>query len=247
MKRHKNDLAAVIMEPVVLASMVILPDNDFIQTVRQICTEHGIVLIFDEVMTGIRLGLGGAQEYLGVIPDLATYSKILGCGFPIAALAGRKDLMEHLSPTGRAEASGTNTGRVLSVLGAYKVLSYLKDHPEVYAHVRELNYLLVNGIRELFLRYGVKGYVEGIGGRISIHFGTEKRLRNYRQVVETWNKNYHLKCYQKAFEKKLYAFLLPLGPCPEPISLSYAHQKADVEETLNIFESILRCIPYESQ
>lgn len=243
-RRHKDDLAAVIMEPVVLASMVIAPDREFIETVRRVCTEENIVLIFDEVMSGFRLSFGGAQEFLGVQPDLATYGKVLGCGLPIAAVAGRAALMDQLAPLGKGEASGTNTGRVLSTIGAYYALRYLREHPEVYAHIGRLNDMFIRESTNLFHRYGVKGVVAGYGGRICMHFGSENRLRNYREVVDTWNRDFHYKCYQKAYERGLYAFLMPLGVCPEPISLTYAHQQGDIEETLTILETILSEVPY---
>lgn len=243
-ERHKTEIAAVIMEPICLASAVIYPDEQFLKEVRDICTREKIVLIFDEVMTGFRRGFGVAQSHIGVTPDLTTLGKIIGCGFPVAAVVGKVDLMNELQPIGKGQASGTNTGRLMSILGSYYVLSYLKDNQSLYEHLNINSDYMINQINMLIKRYGIKGFADGYAGRIVTHFGFDEKIQSYRQSVDSWNKEFNNKCYKAAYEKGLYGFFLPLGICPEPITITPMHKKSDIDETLEILESIFKCTPY---
>ncbi|MGG4551380.1 aspartate aminotransferase family protein [Paenibacillus humicus] len=242
--KYGDDIAGVILEPILLSSAVIFPNIDYLKAIRNICTQKGIVLIFDEVMSGFRGEIAGAQNYLGVTPDLATFGKILGGGLPIAAIVGKSEFMDVLRPIGNAEASGTNTGRVYAMVGAYHVLNHLRNNPHLYSEAHHLNDLFCNGVKEIFSHHGVPGFANGYAGRIVIHIGTNEPCNNFRDVVNTWNKTYHLKCYEQAYNKKLYAFLLPLLVCPEPITITPIHTREDINETLNILESIIRNTPY---
>lgn len=243
-EKHGAEVAGIIMEPICLASAVIYPEKDFLKTVRELCTQNNMVLIFDEVMSGFRGGLGGAQEYLGIMPDIATYGKILGCGLPIAAVVGNSKFMDMLEPIGKGIASGTNTGRVLNIIGSYYALSYLKNNSSIYNRLSELTTYFVKKTNELFAKYHVKGFATGYAGRIVIHFGSDKPLTNFRDAVTTWNKEYHVQCYEQAYKRGLYAFLLPLLVCPEPITITPVHTPEDLNETLNILESIVKNTPY---
>jgi glutamate-1-semialdehyde 2,1-aminomutase len=244
-EHYKDEIAGVIMEPICLASAVIYPNRDFISVVRDVCSKENIVLIFDEVMSGFRENLEGAQKSFNVIPDIATYGKVLGCGLPIAAIAGKTEFMDVLKPIGGAEASGTNTGRVITMIGSYYALSYLKEHEELYERVNKLNTLFVDGVNAVFERNGVVGHAQGYGGRIVIHFGSEKPIRSFRDAVETWNKDYHMACYKKVYKEGLYSFLLPLLVCPEPLTITPVHTESEINETLNILESTVKSIPYK--
>ncbi|MCL6445560.1 MAG: aminotransferase class III-fold pyridoxal phosphate-dependent enzyme [Alicyclobacillus sp.] len=206
--------------------------------------EEGIVLIFDEVLTGFRVALGGAQEYLGVIPDLACFGKAMGCGIPIAALAGKREFMLGLEPIGKSQMSGTNTGRLITVLGTLRVLSEL-EKPGIYEHITRLNDTFVNELTKLMEHYGIPGFVQGVGGRVGVHFGLSSKPIDYRHIIREWNREFTLACFRKAFlEKGLYGFFLPLSNCPEPITMSFAHTLEDIYETLNRVESIFKEVPY---
>ncbi|MFD0427388.1 aminotransferase class III-fold pyridoxal phosphate-dependent enzyme [Streptomyces zhihengii] len=122
---HGDDIAAVILEPVCLNIGCVGPEPGFLEHLRAVTTRHDALLIFDEVLTGFRLALGGAQERFGVVPDLACYGKAFGCGMPIAGIAGHADFMDAVAPVGQVEVSGTNTGRYLSVVGALAALREL--------------------------------------------------------------------------------------------------------------------------
>jgi len=246
-KHHGHEIAGVILEPISLNIGCIRPDDNFLKTLRDICDMHGALLIFDEVLTGFRVALGGAGELFGVNPDLVCLGKALGCGAPVAALAGKSDYMNLLKPSGNVEMAGTNTGRQMTVASALAAIRELKK-PGFYEKLRNLNKMTIEGCIQLFERYKIPAYVEGFGGRIGIHIGTESRPRNFREVVNTWNQSFHLACYRKAFyEKGLFGFLLPLTICPEPITLSIAHTDNDINETLNRFEDILQNIPYKNE
>ncbi len=244
--RHGQDIAGVILEPVALNVGCMAPEPGFLHFLREICDQHGALLIFDEVLTGFRLAAGGAQEPFGVVPDLACLGKALGCGVAVAALCGKADYMDVLSPVGAVEMAGTNTGRHMTVCGTLAALKAMQAD-EVWPRLAEANDRFVAASADIFRRHGVPAHVEGFGGRIGVHIGSEERPRNFRDVVACWNRDYHVACYRAAhYEKDLFGFLLPLGICPEPVTLSVAHDDAALDETLNRLEDIVRAIPYRS-
>jgi glutamate-1-semialdehyde 2,1-aminomutase len=243
---HGGELAAVILEPVSLNIGCVYPDPEFLDQLRQLCTENGTLLIFDEVLTGFRGAAGGAQEYFAVVPDLTCLGKALGCGAPVAAVGGRTAYMEVLSPVGQLGMAGTNTARRMTVAATFAALKTMRDL-DVWSTLRAYNDYFVSGCRCVFAEHGVPAYVEGFGGRIGIHIGSEERPRNYQEVVEWWNRDYHEACYRIAHEKKqLFGFLLPLSICPEPVTLSVAHDQAVLDETLNRLEDIVTTVPYRT-
>lgn len=244
---NNDDIAGVIVEPICLASVVMFPQNGFLEKLREECTKRDIVLIFDEVMVGFRERIGGAQAYLGVQADLTTISKIMGCGFVISGIVGKEKYMNVLDPVGECVASGTNIGRLLSVIGSYKALSYLRDHTELYEKNNANADYFIKNINEIGARRNVPVIAKGFGGRTVIHFGVDKVNDNYENVVNTWNKDYHYKCFQKAYEKGLYSFLMPLAICPEPITITPAHDRADIDKALEIFDDIIKNTEYKEK
>ena len=243
-RQHGRELAAVIVEPVALNIGCVYPEPGFLEGLRDICTEHGALLIFDEILTGFRGALGGAQEIFGVSPDLSCMGKALGCGAPVAALGGARQYMEALSPVGRLDMAGTNTGRRMTTVATLAALRTLQE-ADAATVLRRSNDYFVSGVRRVLSERGVPAYVEGFGGRIGIHIGSEQRPRNYREVVQFWNGGYHRDCYRLAHEKHgLFGFLLPLTICPEPVTLSVAHDRATLDETLNRLADIVDAIPY---
>lgn len=246
-ERMGGEIAAVILEPIALNIGCVAPDPGLLKTLRDVCDAHGSLLIYDEVLTGFRVARGGAGELFGVTADLTCLGKALGCGMPVAALAGRREYMEVLTPKGEVQMAGTNTGRHMTVRGTLAAVRAMSQ-PGFYERLRSLNDRTVAGCRELFGRYGVPAYVEGYGGRIGVFLGIEERPRNFREVVEGWNRPFHVACYREAYYRKgLFGFLLPLGVCPEPITLSYAHTDELIDETLNRLEDILRTVPYKER
>ncbi len=241
-ERYGSDLAAVILEPISLNVGCIAPDPGYLEFVREITRTHGIVLIFDEVLTGYRVALGGAQALTGVMPDLTCLSKAMSGGLPVAAVAGQADLMQQLTPAGQCEMSGTNTGRHFAVLGALAVIRELKKHG-TYDRLDSLNRLLVDGLREVLARRGVPAFVDGYGGRVGIYIGSEERPRNIRDVARTWDCEFHMRCYQ-AMRPHAFGFMLPLRCAPEAVTVSLAHFDDDVLRTLDDFDRVLSRLPY---
>lgn len=239
-----DNIAGIILEPISLNVGCIRPDDGFLEALREICNRYGSLLIFDEVLTGFRVALGGAQELLGVMPDLTCLGKALGCGMPAAALAGKKEFIDSLTPVGGVQMAGTNTGRYMTVVGTLAAVRELK-RLNPYPRLKELNDKFVAECDALFQRCNVPAYIEGYGGRIGIYLGIEQRPRNFREIREHWNEDFHLACYREAYEKKnLFGFLLPLTTCPEPVTMCIHHDENIIAETLNRLEDILKTIPY---
>jgi glutamate-1-semialdehyde 2,1-aminomutase len=134
-QKHGGQIAAVIVEPVVGNMGCVPPEPGFLETMRELCTRHGALLIFDEVMTGFRLSLGGAQQLYGIRPDLTTLGKIIGGGLPIAAYGGRADVMRHVAPAGNVYQAGTLSGNPCAVAAGIAMLKHLAQHPELYAQM----------------------------------------------------------------------------------------------------------------
>ncbi len=242
-RRHRDSLAAVILEPVALNVGCVAPERGYLAGVRRICAEAEIVLIFDEVLTGFRLGYGGAQERFGVEPDLACYSKAMSCGMPVAAVAGKAAIMELLSPQGHVEMSGTNTGRRFAVDGTLAGLREMAQ-PDFFEHLDRLNDHLVAGLRRVLAERGVPAYVEGFGGRVGVLIGTEEKPRNFRDVYASWNADYHLECYRRLRDSRMYGFMMPLAVCPEAITICAAHEESHLDEALERFDGVLASLPY---
>src|SRR5690606_18687336 len=127
----------IITEPIAGNMGVVVSDGDFLKELKSICNEEKIVLIFDEVMTGFRVAAGGAQEVLGIEPDLSTFGKIIGGGLPVGAFGGKKEIMEKIAPSGPVYQAGTLSGNPLAMSAGYAALSYIKEHPEVYLQLEK--------------------------------------------------------------------------------------------------------------
>ena len=129
---NRNEIAAIILEPVAGNMGCILPEPGFLETLRAICNQENIVLIFDEVMTGFRLSAGGAQQTLGIDADLITYGKVIGGGMPVGAFGGKRSIMEHIAPLGNVYQAGTLSGNPLAMIAGFTTLSMLKENPGIY-------------------------------------------------------------------------------------------------------------------
>ena len=167
---HKNEIAAIIIEPVAGNMGCILPANGFLEGVRKLCTKNNIVLIFDEVMTGFRLGGGGAQEKLGIDADLITYGKVIGGGMPVGAFGGKKEIMQHIAPLGNVYQAGTLSGNPIAMIAGYTTLSTLKNNPSIYKELDEKTAYLKDGLNKVLQAWGQPYIINQLGSMISIHF-----------------------------------------------------------------------------
>jgi glutamate-1-semialdehyde 2,1-aminomutase len=170
-KREGGQIAAVIVEPVMGNAGLILPNREYLTYLRKITRDYGAVLIFDEIITGFRLGLGGAQEYFNVKPDLSTLGKVLGGGFPIAAFGGRKEIMQHISPSGNVYQAGTFSGNPVSVTAGNTILSLLQQkHSEIYPALEKNCSKIRNALVDLAANYHVDAQVYNIASMFQIFF-----------------------------------------------------------------------------
>ncbi len=181
LERHGDEVAAVIMEPVMLNNGAIEPQPDYLPAVRKLCSRHRVPLIFDEVITGFRLGLGGAAEFYDVTPDLAIYGKALGSGTPVAALAGRADLMRRFG-TGEVVHAGTFNASVSATAAIIETLNVLRDEWP-YDRMAEHGTALMNGLREIGRSYGVPLHVAGLPMAFHVSFG-DAEPTDYRSLQQ---------------------------------------------------------------
>ena len=167
---NKGQVAAIIIEPVAGNMGCVLPKEGYLQGLRQICDEHGIIYIFDEVMTGFRLAKGGAQELFGVKADLTCLGKIIGGGMPVGAYGGKKEIMDYVSPQGPVYQAGTLSGNPVSMAAGYAMLSYLNTHPELYAFIEEQTKKIAEGTKANLKKLGLNFSTNEIGSMHSLFF-----------------------------------------------------------------------------
>jgi glutamate-1-semialdehyde 2,1-aminomutase len=167
---NTGEIAAIILEPVVGNMGCVIPQDGYLQSLRKLCDEHKIILIFDEVMTGFRLSLGGAQELYGVRPDLTTLGKIIGGGLPVGAYGGRKDIMDSISPVGPVYQAGTLSGNPLAMAAGLSMLRYLKTNPSVYEHLHKNTTRIVDGIRSQVKEEGLRYTINHVGSMFTLFF-----------------------------------------------------------------------------
>ena len=179
--QYGEKIAALIVEPVAANMGVVPPKEGFLQGLRDITKQYGAVLIFDEVITGFRLALGGAQAFYGVTPDMTTFGKIVGGGMPMAVYGGRREIMECVSPTGPVYQAGTLSGNPVAVAAGTAMLKLLMDDPEVYERLEEKSARIENAFRTAVEKYHVKAQVNRVGSLMSIFF-TGRPVRSFDDV-----------------------------------------------------------------
>ena len=170
---NPEQIATIIIEPVVGNMGLVVPAPGFLAELRALCTEHGIVLLFDEVMTGFRLAPGGAQQLFGVTPDLTTLGKIIGGGLPVGAYGGRADIMNQVAPAGKVYQAGTLSGNPLATAAGLAQLRYLHEHPEVYEQLEATTARLADGTRQIAQELGLNYTVNRVGSMFSLFFTSE--------------------------------------------------------------------------
>ncbi len=172
--QHKNEVAALIIEPVVGNMGCVPPAEGYLQSLRDICTREGIVYIFDEVMTGFRLAPGGAQERFGILPDLTTMGKIIGGGMPVGAYGGKQEIMRMVAPSGPMYQAGTLSGNPIAMSAGLAMLKHLKKHPEIYQQLDETGQYIAEGLRNSLSELGLNYTVNQVGSMYSLFFTGEK-------------------------------------------------------------------------
>ncbi len=170
----KNDIAAIIVEPVAGNMGVVPPKKGFLEGLRQICDNYEIVLIFDEVMTGFRLATGGAQQLYDVKPDLTTFGKIIGGGLPVGAFGGKREIMEMLAPNGPVYQAGTLSGNPIAVSAGLATLKFIKENPNIYVALEEKSKMIEDGIKNNLELLGKRYTINRVGSMMSLFFTEEE-------------------------------------------------------------------------
>ncbi len=225
--QHKNQIAAIIIEPVAGNMGCILPQQNFLEDLRKICTEEDIVLIFDEVMTGFRLAQGGAQERLKIDADLVTYGKVIGAGMPVGAFGGKFEIMQHIAPLGNVYQAGTLSGNPIAMIAGFTLLNHLKNNPGIYTELDEKGAYLRKELFTVLDKANIPVTINQIGSMISVFF-THRAVNNFADAsssnITTFNKFFHA-----MLEQGIY--LPPSGY--ESWFLSNALSYDDLNETIN--------------
>lgn len=223
-----SEIAAVIVEPVAANMGVVLPEEGFLQFLRDITRQYGALLIFDEVITGFRLGLGGAQEYYHITPDLTTLGKIVGGGMPVGAYGGRREIMEMVSPAGPVYQAGTLSGNPIATTAGIETLKLLKEDPDIYKRLEAKAFKLEQAVKNAA---SGRVCVNRIGSLMSIFF-TKEQVKDYESAVSSDTSRY----------AEYFAYLLKSGIYAAPsqfeaMFLSDAHTQEDIDRTCDVMDS----------
>jgi len=227
-----DQIACIIVEPVAGNMNCIPPTDGFLQGLREICDQSGAVLIFDEVMTGFRVSLGGAQEYYDVTPDLTTLGKVVGGGLPVGAFGGKREVMECIAPLGPVYQAGTLSGNPVAMAAGLSTLKLIQA-PDFHKKLSASANALVTGIKDRADKAGIPLAINQVGGMFGIFFTDEKEVSSFDQVVA---------CDQERF-KKFFHGMLEQGIYLAPSSyeagfISAAHGDAEIQATLDAAEKV---------
>jgi glutamate-1-semialdehyde 2,1-aminomutase len=234
LQSNKNEIAAIIIEAVVGNMGVIRASDNFIKELRELCSEENIILIFDEVMTGFRLAKGGAQEILGIKPDLSTFGKIIGGGLPVGAFGGRKDIMEMIAPKGPVYQAGTLSGNPLAMAAGIAALTYIKNNPDLYSVLEEKGSYLEKGLKKAADSAGKKYVINRVGSMMSMFF-TDKKVTDYNSALTS-----DTAAFGKYFSSMLREGIY-LPPAQfEALFVSTAHSSDDLDRTIEAAERALK-------
>jgi len=217
-----SEIACIVVEPVAGNMGVVPPKPGFLETLRRVTEDNGIVLIFDEVITGFRLARGGAQELYGVTPDITTMGKILGGGMPLGAYGGRRDIMQFAAPVGPVYQAGTLSGNPVAVAAGIESLRMLSEQPSIYKELEEKSALLADGLSEAAAEHSVPITLNRVGSMMTVFF-TDKEVFDY-QTAKTSNTKRYAAFFWAMLER---GFYLPPSQF-EAMFVSAAHTKEDI-------------------
>lgn len=223
---HKNSIAAIIIEPIAGNMGVIKAEDKFIKELREICTEEKIVLIFDEVMTGFRLATGGAQEILGITPDLTTFGKIIGGGLPVGAFGGKAEIMNKVAPLGPIYQAGTLSGNPLAISAGLTALTYIKNNTWIFNELEERSSYLADGFGNNLKKLGKRYSLNRVGSMMCMFF-SESEVTDFQSAVKSDTKLYG-KYFHEMLNRGIY-----LAPAQfEAMFVSTAHTYEDLDITI---------------
>jgi glutamate-1-semialdehyde 2,1-aminomutase len=225
--QHKNQIAAIIIEPVAGNMGCVLPAENFLEQLRAICTKEDIVFIFDEVMTGFRLAQGGAQERLKIDADLITYGKVIGAGMPVGAFGGKFEIMQHIAPLGNVYQAGTLSGNPIAMIAGYTLLHHLKNNPAVYNELDAKGKYLKDELQKFFDATNIPVVINQLGSMISVFF-THDPVNNFADASAS-----NITMFNKFFHAMLNQGIYLPPSAYESWFLSNALTYIDLDETIN--------------
>jgi glutamate-1-semialdehyde 2,1-aminomutase len=241
-KREGNEIAAVIVEPVMGNAGLILPKEGYLQRLRKITEEYGAVLVFDEIITGFRLALGGAQQHFGIKPDLTTLGKVLGGGFPLAVFGGKKEIMQTISPQGKVYQAGTFSGNPVSATAGLTMLKILKENQnEIYPQLEKNCLELTMALADFAAEYKLEAQIYGVASMFQIFF-TNQPVCDMASA-----KSADLAKFQAYFHELLKQGVFIPPAQFETCFLSTAHTSEDLKFTIQAFDKALKAASKEAQ
>ncbi|MDP3558843.1 MAG: glutamate-1-semialdehyde 2,1-aminomutase [Legionellaceae bacterium] len=233
-KNHPEDIAGIILEPIAGNMGFVLPEKGFLEALRSLCTQYGALLIFDEVMTGFRVDLGGAQALYNITPDLTTLGKVIGGGMPVGAVGGKKEIMAHLAPEGSVYQAGTLSGNPLAMAAGLATLSEI-EHAGFFDHLSHMTRLLVDGLSEVAQSLAIPFTADSRGGMFGFCFNSLPAVRNFQEVAAS-DEPLFKRFYHGMLEQGVY-----LAPSMyEAGFVSSAHDKSHIDATIKAAATVLR-------
>jgi len=234
--KNKNQIAAIIIEPIAGNMGVIPAEKTFLKGLKNICKEEGFVLIFDEVMSGFRVAAGGAQELFGIKPDLTTLGKIIGGGLPVGAFGGKQEIMEMLAPSGPVYQAGTLSGNPLAMSAGFAALNHIKNNPKIYTSLEEKASYLTKGFKENLKKIKKNFSFNRVGSMMCMFF-TEEKVTNFKTADKS-----NTLVYGRYFHEMLNHGIYFAPSQFESMFISTAHTKKDLNKTLEAQEEALSAI-----
>ena len=235
-RKYPNEIAAVIIEPVAGNMGCIPPKKGFLEAIRKVCDEYNSLLIFDEVMTGFRLSMGGAQELLNVKSDIVTFGKVIGGGLPVGAFGSREEIMSQLAPEGPIYQAGTLSGNPLAMIAGLTTLKILKNNPNIYKSLKDKTIKLHQEMKNCLEKKGINYRINRIGSMISLHF-TDQEVIDFK-TANMANNEIFKKYFHGMLDRGVY---LPPSQF-ESYFLNDALSYDDIEFTINAFDKVLRSL-----
>jgi glutamate-1-semialdehyde 2,1-aminomutase len=231
---NKGQVAALILEPVVGNMGCVLPKEGYLEAIRTLCTQEGIVLIFDEVMTGFRLAKGGAQERFGIMPDMTTMGKIIGGGMPVGAYGGKREIMDCISPAGPVYQAGTLSGNPIAMSAGLAMLRYLEAHPEVYTRLEAIGTKITEGFTASLTKLGLHFTINQIGSMFTL-FMNDQPVTDFNSAKKS-----DLALFGRYFQAMLKRGIYLAPSQFESLFFSYALEDVHIQQLIEANEEALR-------
>jgi len=231
---NKDEVAAIILEPVAGNMGCIPPKEGFLEGLRKLCDQHGVVLIFDEVMTGFRLSAGGAHKRFNIQPDMVCMGKVIGGGLPVGAFGGKEEIMNMVAPLGPVYQAGTLSGNPLAMSCGYTLLKELNDDPAIFEALEEKTAYLEKGMRQVFDKYNLKVCINRLGSMISFHFNIDE-VRNFDDACAA-DADYFKKVFHGMLRRGVY-----LAPSAfETLFIARTHSKVLLDKTIQALDETIQ-------